>query len=74
MSTKMVTEPGYYNGKFLKPGMSYVEGQGKDGGDDDAVDLASMTKDQLLAEADRRGVDVDRNKTKAEILAVLSGD
>ncbi|MCO5734123.1 hypothetical protein [Rhizobium sp. SSA_523] len=70
MSTKMVTEPGYYNGKFLKPGMSYVEGQGKGAGDD-AVDLASMTKDQLLAEAERRGIDVDRSKTKAEILAVL---
>ena len=39
----------------------------------DALD--SMTKDQLLAEADRRGVEVERTATKAEIREALeAGD
>lgn len=37
----------------------------------EAVDLESMTKAQLLAEADARGVDVDDRATKAEIRAAL---
>src|SRR5687768_5206519 len=35
--------------------------------------LDSMTKDELLAEADRRGVDVNKSSTKAEILDALNG-
>lgn len=36
-------------------------------------DLAGMTKDELLAEADRRGVEVSASSTKAEITAALEG-
>ena len=34
--------------------------------------LDDMTKDELLAEADRRNVDVNKSATKAEILDALS--
>jgi hypothetical protein len=37
-------------------------------------DLGTMTKDELLAEAARRGVDVSGNDTKAEIIAAIEGD
>jgi hypothetical protein len=36
------------------------------------VDLDDMTKAELLDEADRRGVDVNKSATKAEILDALS--
>lgn len=39
---------------------------------DTTADLGDMTKGELLAEADRRGVDVKRSATKAEILDALS--
>lgn len=35
--------------------------------------LADMTKAELLAEAERRGVEVKESDTKAEILAALGG-
>jgi hypothetical protein len=37
------------------------------------VDLGDMTKDELLDEADRRGVDVNKSATKGEILDALNG-
>ena len=37
------------------------------------VDLDDMTKAELLDEADRRGVDVNKSATKAEILDALNG-
>jgi hypothetical protein len=41
------------------------------GGPPPEADLDAMTKDQLLAEADRRGVEVERTATKAEIREAL---
>jgi hypothetical protein len=38
---------------------------------DDAVDLNSMTKDQLLAEAAKRGVEVKPTDNKAEIIKAI---
>src|SRR4029077_94947 len=38
---------------------------------DPQADLDAMTKDQLLAEADKRGVEVERTATKAEIREAL---
>ena len=52
---------------------------GEEGGTirDDAAngdaDIGSMTKDELLAEADRRGVEVSASSTKADIIAALEG-
>ncbi|MBP1852124.1 hypothetical protein [Rhizobium halophytocola] len=66
MVVKMVTEAGYYGGKFLKAGMSYDTGA-----EDGAADLSSMTKDELVVEAERRGVDIEGARTKADIIAVL---
>lgn len=43
-------------------------GEGDDGGDGD---LGSMTKAELLDEAERRGVEVSSSATKAEIQAAL---
>lgn len=70
MTTKIVTEPGFYGGRFLKPGQRYEPGE-VDLQNDSAVELSSLTKDQLLTEAERRGVAVDRNATKAEIISAI---
>ena len=37
-------------------------------------DLGAMSKDELLAEAERRGVRVSSSDTKAEIVAAIEGD
>lgn len=46
---------------------------GPDGEDDAdaAADLDGMTKDELLAEAERRGVTVQSSDTKAKIVEVI---
>ena len=75
----IVTEPGFYNGKFLKGGQfsePQVEdvrtGISVDASDAGSVpDLDKMTKDELVAEAERRGIEVKTSDTKAEIAAVL---
>ena len=72
MAMKEVTTPGFYNGKFMKAGQHYddtnpeavVEGEA-------SSDLDKMTKDELLAEAEKQGVEVKSSDTKAEILAAL---
>jgi hypothetical protein len=69
MTAKLVTEAGYYNGKFLSPGMSYVDGEAAD--TVAAADLSSLNKDDLIAEAKRLGVDVNPSQTKAEIIAAI---
>lgn len=73
MTSKVVTEAGFYNGKFLKAGMSYDDEGVSEGGTDvpHKVDLGSLTKDELIAEAKARGVEVDASKTKAEIIAAI---
>jgi hypothetical protein len=52
---------------------AWAEGSGGSdtsaGGGPPALD--AMTKDQLLAEADKRGVEVERTATKAEIREAL---
>lgn len=67
MARRTVTTAGYYGGRFLAVGASY------DAPDEPETDLAKMTKAELLAEAERRGVEVKADGTKAEILAALEG-
>ncbi len=71
----IVTEPGFHDGKFLKAGQfarpekEEVEtGVGKS---EPSVDLDAMSKDELLAEAKKRGVDVKASDSKGDILAAL---
>lgn len=68
MGQKIVTEAGYYAGKFLKPGQFYEEGDV----DLDEIDLDKLTKDELVAEAERRGIAVPSGTTKADIVKLLS--
>lgn len=67
MSQKVVVEAGFYGGKFLKPGQSY------EAAEEDAVsvDLGKLTKDELIAEASRLGINVSSGNTKAEIIAAI---
>lgn len=73
MASKLVTEAGYYNGKFLKAGMSYSEDGVSEGGKDvpHEVKLSSLNKEELIAEAKARGIEVDAANTKAEIIAAI---
>ncbi|MGF9694707.1 hypothetical protein AAIH46_17945 [Rhizobium sp. 0TCS1.26] len=73
MTSQLVTEPGFYTGKYLKAGMSYDDEGISDGGKDvpRKIDLASMTKEKLIEEAKLRSVEIDPSKTKAEILAAI---
>ncbi|WP_281978810.1 hypothetical protein [Pseudorhizobium flavum] len=75
MASKIATEPGYYNGKFLKAGTSYDDQVGSEQAVENVIetDLDKMTKDDLIEEAVRRGVEVKASDTKAEILAALKG-
>lgn len=71
MARKLVTEAGYYDGQFLKPGQHY-------GSDDDATTGSGevsekLTKEELLAIAAERGIEIDSGKTKAEIVAAING-
>ncbi|MEV4609768.1 hypothetical protein MRBLMR1_004867 [Neorhizobium sp. LMR1-1-1.1] len=65
MPLKTVTEAGFYGGKFLKPGQTY----GSDEVEEKKLDR--MNKDELLAEATARNVEVDPSKTKAEIIFAI---
>ncbi|WAC26419.1 hypothetical protein [Ancylobacter sp. SL191] len=68
-----ITQAGFYGGRYLRVGTEVP----------DAIiaaalppaeatpDLDSMTKVELLAEAERRGVSVKESDTKAEIIAAL---
>lgn len=69
MGSKLVTEPGFYNGRFLKPGASYEDGAASP--DLVASDLEAKSKDELLAEAASRGLTVKPSDTKAEIISAL---
>ncbi|CDZ43092.1 Hypothetical protein NGAL_HAMBI1146_58650 [Neorhizobium galegae bv. officinalis] len=65
MSAKLVTEAGFYNGRFLKAGQHYqTEGEASEVSD-------KLSKDELLSIAGKRGVEVDATKTKAEIIAAI---
>jgi len=44
---------------------------GQQTGGEQAVDLDKMTKDELVAEAEKRGVEVKASDTKADIIKAL---
>ncbi len=71
----MIAKSGFYDGKFRKAGQRHSGPASDDidtgAGDDQSVDLDAMTKDELIAEAEKRGVPVKSSDTKAEILAAL---
>lgn len=72
----MVTKPGFYDGKFRQAGQFHSGPQSDDivvekGSGDNDADLDAMSKEQLLAEAKTRGVDVKASDSKADILAAL---
>lgn len=60
MSSRIATEPGFYAGQFRKAGQGYP-----------GPDLAAMSKDELLAEAETRGVEVKSSDSEAKIRAAL---
>lgn len=60
MSTRVANEPGFYAGQFRKAGQSYP-----------APDLSTMSKDELVAEAALRGVEIKPDDSEAKIRAAL---
>jgi hypothetical protein len=72
---KMVTEAGFYDGKFRKAGQYHNGPQSDDisveSGGTAPADLDAMTKDELLAEAKKRNVEVKATDTKAEIIKAI---
>lgn len=70
MARKLVTEAGYYDGQFLKPGQHYGTDDDEKEGSDEVSE--KMTKEELLAIAAERGVEIDPAKTKAEIVAAIN--
>lgn len=60
----MATKSGFYGGKFVKAGQSIPDSE-------DDAELASMTKDELLAEAEQRNVSASASMTKAEIIEAI---
>lgn len=52
MTQKIVTEAGYYAGKFLKPGQSYEESAA----DHEEVDLENLSEDdKVISAGDKSG-------------------
>ena len=45
--------------------------EGEDGDGEDGADLEAMTRAELEAEAERRGIDVSGARTKADVIAAL---
>ncbi|MBD9390134.1 hypothetical protein IB237_23315 [Agrobacterium sp. AGB01] len=70
MKDVLVTEAGFYGGQFLKPGQTYRA----DDVDDATVNIKDMNKDELVAEAVKRGIEPPSNATKADLVKLLSGD
>jgi len=66
MTRKTVTEAGFYNGVFLKPGATYeLNNRAAE------TRLDRLKKDELLSLAKERGIDIDSSKTNAEIIAEI---
>ena len=65
----MITISGFYDGRFYKAGQK----KGVVPDDAGAADLTGMTKDELLAVAETRGLQVRSSDTKAEIIEALEG-
>ena len=70
MARKLVTEAGYYDGQFLKPGQHYGSDDDAKEGSDEVSD--KLTKEELLAIAAERDIEIDAAKTKAEIVAAIN--
>ncbi|MBP0440683.1 hypothetical protein [Tianweitania sediminis] len=72
---EMVTKAGFYDGKFRKAGQFHSGPQSDDivmeNGGEQPADLDKMTKDELVAEAGKRGVEVKASDTKADIIKSL---
>ena len=56
----------FHDGKFGRAASEQTAGEAP------AVDLDAMTKAELLAEAQRLGVDVSESSTKAEIIETIT--
>jgi len=73
---EMIAKAGFYDGKFRKAGQFHSGTTSDDivtaDGGESAADLDKMTKDELVAEAEKRGVEVKSSDTKAEIIAALN--
>lgn len=70
MTNQIVTEAGFYNGVFMKPGQHYDDSIAD--GESAGASLDKLSKDELLAEAQRRDVTgVNASNTKAEIIAAI---
>ena len=65
----MITISGFYDGRFYKAGQR----KGVVPNDTGTADLTGMTKDELLAVAETRGLQVRSSDTKAEIIEALEG-
>ncbi|PZU19112.1 MAG: hypothetical protein DI589_22465 [Shinella sp.] len=61
MVLKTVTEAGFYDGQFLKPGASY-----------EAKALEDMNKAELIEEATRLEIDTVGLTTKAALIAAIT--
>ncbi len=59
MKTKIVTEAGFVDGKYVRAGAS-------------VPDYESMSRDELLAAARGRGMSVAANVSKSDLLALLA--
>jgi hypothetical protein len=69
MTQRLVTEAGFYNGEFLKPGQHYES----DGSATQITEVTDrLTKDELLAIATDRGVEANAEMTKAEIVTAIN--
>ncbi|WP_375261850.1 hypothetical protein [Palleronia sp.] len=70
-----VTKPGFYDGVFRKAGQhasdEAIAAASADAGAE-KLDLDKMSKDELIAEAERRGVEISSGATKAQIVEALN--
>lgn len=67
------------DGEMMDPDEGFTvrllaEGSIKEAKDPLPADLEALPKDELLAEAERRGVEVATHDTKARITAAIKGD
>ncbi|GHA13399.1 hypothetical protein GCM10007989_05000 [Devosia pacifica] len=68
----MIAKSGFYGGKFYKAGQSVPDGQSTEQDLPKDKPLDRMNKDELIAEAERRGVEIKASDTKADILAAIA--
>ena len=61
------------NTNFVKATKADEEAAAGDDDEDKEVDLNKLNKEDLIAHAKEKGVEVDENATKAEIIKVIEG-